>query len=74
MAHNKTIFFNNFVTALAVSDNTMYGKIRSNVCPFEIQYQKFSLSELMKNQFLKLELPSLIRKGHAGVTESPQRA
>jgi hypothetical protein len=30
-------------------DNTMYGKIRSNVCPSEIQYQKFSLSELMKN-------------------------
>jgi REP element-mobilizing transposase RayT len=36
-------------------DNAMYGKVRSNVYPAEIQYQKFSLSELMKNQFLKLE-------------------
>jgi putative transposase len=37
-------------------DNAMCGKVRPNVYPAEIQYQKFSLSELMKNQFLKLEL------------------
>jgi putative transposase len=37
-------------------DNAMYGKVRSNIYPAEIQYQKFCLSELMKNQFLRLEL------------------
>jgi putative transposase len=37
-------------------DNAMCGKFSPNVYPAEIQYQKFNLSELMKNQFLKLEL------------------
>jgi len=48
-------------------DNTMYGKVLSNVYPAEIQYQKIKLSELMKNQFLKLELPSALT-GHTQVT------
>jgi len=38
-------------------DNTMYGKVCSNVYPVETEYQKFNLNELMKNEFLKLELP-----------------
>jgi len=38
-------------------DDTMYGKVCSNVYPVETKYQKFSLSELMKNPFLKLEVP-----------------
>lgn len=37
-------------------DDTMYGKVCSNVYPVEIKYQKLSLSELMKNPYLKLEV------------------
>jgi hypothetical protein len=37
-------------------ENTMYGKVLSNVYPTGIQWQKINLSELMQNQFLKLEM------------------
>jgi putative transposase len=37
-------------------EDTMYGKIHSNVYPFVTHWQKFNLGELMKNQFLKLEV------------------
>jgi len=39
-------------------DNTMYGKIKSNVYPEKNQYQLFKLSDLLKNPLLKLELVS----------------
>jgi putative transposase len=39
-------------------ENTMYGNVRSNVYPAGTQWQKINLSELKKNQFLKLEMPA----------------
>jgi len=40
-------------------DNIMYGNVCTNVYPIETQYKKFNLSELMKNEFLRLEFPSI---------------
>jgi putative transposase len=37
-------------------EDTMYGRVRSSVYPAVFQWQRFSLSGLMKNQLLKLEM------------------
>jgi hypothetical protein len=38
-------------------EDTMYGKVRSNVYPAETVYQKFSLANLKTNQYMKLAVP-----------------
>ena len=46
-------------------EDTVYGKVRFNVCPAETEYRKFSLSRLKKNQFLELDfswVPDINRK------------
>jgi len=37
-------------------ENTLYGRVTSNVFPAETEYQTISLSNLMKNRLLKLEV------------------
>ena len=54
--HYYTNTHNYFISGFD-KDDTMYGKVCSNVYPVETKFQKFSLSELMKNPFLKLEVP-----------------
>jgi len=43
-------------------DNTMYGKIKTNIFPEKNQYQLFKLSDLLKNPLLKLEMVSDTKK------------
>jgi len=54
--HYYTNTHNYFIFVFDRND-TMYGKVCSNVYPVETKYQKLSLSELMKNPLLKLEVP-----------------
>jgi len=36
-------------------EDTMYGKVRNNLFPDEVQYQKLSLNNMKKNKFLELD-------------------
>ena len=53
--HYYTKTHNYYITGFD-RDDTMYGKVCTNIFPVETKYQKLNLSELMKNPLLKLEM------------------
>jgi putative transposase len=53
--HYYTQTHNYFISGYD-GNNTMYGKVGSNVFPEENRYQRFYLSDLLKNPLLKLDI------------------
>jgi len=51
--HYKTVTIDYFICEYDGAD-TMFGKVRDSIFPEDMKYQRFNLSELKKNEYLKL--------------------